>query len=227
MAIAIPYSTKRSRTQALAQARLQEQLENQARFRTSALSKPHPQYTQHTEQTEQEEDSFTQKQAALESIRENARLLRKTAGKPSITKTVDTARVAFRVREAINNGDLSAFMIPFALALAKDCIIDFIPFINILFGWQISLLLIIILWGKGRFSKRLVFKWIVLPFTVLIIGNIPLISFFPIETAIVYWVYSDAKKAAEHARATLAVSGEEIANRQKEDNRHPESTFAA
>jgi len=169
----------------------------QAAFAAAAFNK-FQQDAQHQERLQHLKN--TQRKTNLDYNRQLGQVSQK---KSLLSRSLGSLKIAGEIRKDIENGDLSKFFIVFVVAMAKDGFLDFIPVINIIIGIPASLFLVVSLWGKSRFMKKQLAKRLIIPFAILIVGNIPIIQIFTLETFIVYWIYRGAKKHAEKQEEKL------------------------
>lgn len=108
------------------------------------------------------------------------------------------ASLALKHRQAIKEGDLSAFIPAFAFAIAKDGFLDFVPIVGNILGLFITIYLFIFLFGRGKWRVRLVLM--ILSF----IEVIPAVNLIPFQTICVFYVYHQAKKDVDMAKTALA-----------------------
>jgi hypothetical protein len=102
----------------------------------------------------------------------------------------------------VREGDLSVFLIPLALAVAKDFLFDplsTIPIIGqlvvgLLFCFPITVYLFVFMWGRGKMLLRLIF------FFVALFDFIPFLNLIPFSSASVVFAYLLAKKDAETSK---------------------------
>lgn len=115
------------------------------------------------------------------------------------------AKMAFKARRAINDGQFSPFIPALAFALADDAIFDpilTIPVVGltvVLPSLFITIYLFIFLFGRGTWKVRL------LVFALQIVDWFPIISLLPMSTVSVLYVYHQAKKKADQAKKELPV----------------------
>ena len=109
----------------------------------------------------------------------------------------NATRLAFEHRKRVAAGDLSVCILPLALAMAKDGLLDFIPFIGLFFGVFITTYLFIFMWGRGRWILRILF------FFVATVGNLPFIKLLPFDTISVLFAYFLARKDVAKAKEKL------------------------
>ncbi len=105
-------------------------------------------------------------------------------------------------RRKVREGDLSVFLIPLTLVLAKDFLFDplsAIPIfgqliVGLLFCFPITVYLFIFMWGRGKLWLRFVF------FIIALLDLIPFLSLIPFGTASVLYAYHLAKKDADASK---------------------------
>lgn len=106
-------------------------------------------------------------------------------------------RLALEYRKRVDAGDLSAFLMPLAFAIAKDALFDFIPVVGLLFGFFITVYLFIFLWGRGKWKVRLTV------FFLSFFDLIPVVNFIPFQTLCVAYAYYVARQDAERSKEEL------------------------
>lgn len=117
-------------------------------------------------------------------------------GRVSMLKS--SISLALMHRRRIADGDFSVFIFPFAMALAKDGILDLIPFLGKFVGIFVTAYLFIFLFGRGTW------KWkVVRSFLLLFDALIPFLSMLPFTTFCVFVTYHSAKKDAEESKKAL------------------------
>lgn len=107
-------------------------------------------------------------------------------------------------RQRVADGDMTVFLFPLALAIAKDFLIDIlaaIPIAGLVVGTPFAIFiqtyLFIFMWGRGRIWLRFIF------FFVGFLDLIPWLSLIPFDTASVLFAYYLARNDAKESTAAL------------------------
>ncbi|MFA9262210.1 MAG: hypothetical protein ACEQSB_02535 [Undibacterium sp.] len=108
-------------------------------------------------------------------------------------------------RQRVADGDMTVFLFPLSLAIAKDFLIDLlaaIPIVGLVIGTPFAIFiqtyLFIFMWGRGRIWLRVLF------FFVGLFDLIPGLSLIPFDTVSVLFAYYLASRDAKESADALA-----------------------
>lgn len=126
----------------------------------------------------------------------------------TLGKVRSAGRLALEHRRRVAAGDVSVFLFPLAIAMAKDGIFDVLSnipiaglIISLAFSFPIAVYLFIFMWGRGKWKLR------ILMFFVTIFGNFPVLSLVPFETLSVIYALHLARKEADKSKIELEKIG--------------------